>query len=111
MQKKTLQTSFASRIADFEHVLVSFDEDIAKPCFYVNAVKLGKDCIYHITNLGVMVVDHGVFKRLQKVFLKLEVWQFLFLQEPHRELTKRIQSENSNMRVVVAANLRSTSEW
>jgi hypothetical protein len=64
MRKKTLQTSFSSRIADSGHVLVSFDEDIARPCHCVNTVKLGKDGFHHIANLGIMVVGHGVFKRL-----------------------------------------------
>ena len=46
-----------------------------------------------------------MFKRFEKVFLKLEARQFFYLQEPHRKLTKRIQGEKNDRCVGMAANL------
>ena len=50
-------------------------------------------------------MDHGVFKRPQEVFLELEMWQLLLLQEAHRQLPQRIEREKADMGVLVTADL------
>jgi hypothetical protein len=60
---------------------------------------------YHVSNLGILVMNHGVLKRLQKVLLKFEMRQLFLLKKSHRKLTKRIQSKKSDVRVIVATNL------
>jgi hypothetical protein len=51
-------------------------------------------------------MNHGVFKRLQEILLKFEMREFLFLQEPHRQLAQRVQSKEANMRIIVTTNLK-----
>ena len=50
-------------------------------------------------------MDHGVFKRPQEVLLELEMWQLLLLQETHGQLTESIERKESNVGVLVAADL------
>lgn len=61
--------------------------------------------IYHVSDLGVLIVSHSVFKRFEKILLEFEVGQLFFFQKTHRKLTKRIQSKESNMWIVVTADL------
>ena len=50
-------------------------------------------------------MDHGVFERPQEVFLELEMWQLLLFQEAHGQLTESIERKESNVGVLVAADL------
>ena len=50
-------------------------------------------------------MNHRMLKGFQEVFLELEMGQFFLLQEPHSKLTKSIEGEEGNMRIVVTANL------
>ena len=59
----------------------------------------------HVTRVRVGVVDHGVLERLEEVLLKLEVRELVLLQEAHRQLAKRVQREEADVRAVVAADL------
>ena len=50
-------------------------------------------------------MDHGVLERLEKILLELEVRQLLLLQEAHRQLPQRVQREEADVRITVAAHL------
>ena len=64
---------------------------------------------HHISDIRIIIVDHRILEGLQEVLLKLEVRQFFLLQEAHGQLPQRIKSEESNVWIVVAANLQSFS--
>lgn len=59
----------------------------------------------HVSSVGVVVVNHGVFERFEEVFLELEIGEFLLFEETHSELTKRVESEEGNLRVGVTGDL------
>lgn len=55
-------------------------------------------------------MNHRVLEGFQKVLLELEVRQLLFLQEPHGQLTERIQSEECDVGIIMATDLILTSQ-
>lgn len=107
-QRRKRQTSFATLNAYFVLELGSFAVGIVIPaqkgCQVASKAYTYKNR-YHVSNLGILVVYHCVLKRFQEVFLKFEMRQLLLLKESHRKLAKRIQSENTNVRVIVATHL------
>lgn len=50
-------------------------------------------------------MNHSILKRLQEIFLELEMGQFCFLQKTHRKLAQCVQRKEPYVRVVMAANL------
>jgi hypothetical protein len=60
---------------------------------------------YHIPDLRIRVVRHGVLEGSQEIFLKLEMGQFLLFEEPHSKLSQGIEGKKSDMGVTVAADL------
>ena len=50
-------------------------------------------------------MSHSVLERLEEVLLELEVRELLLLQEAHRELAQRVEREEADVRVTVAADL------
>jgi len=60
---------------------------------------------YQLPDIWIRVVNHRVLEGFQEVLLELEMRQLFLLQETHGELSEGIQCEESNMRVIVTANL------
>lgn len=102
------QTSSANQIACCALALGSSVEGIAKPTRIIrkDASSNVTKKLYHVADLWVIVVDHCVFKWLQKVLLELEMGQFFLFQKAHGELSERVQGEESNMRVIMTTYLR-----
>ena len=50
-------------------------------------------------------MNHRVLEGFQEVFLELEMRQLFLLQETHGKLSEGIQCKESNMGVIMTANL------
>jgi hypothetical protein len=50
-------------------------------------------------------VNHGKLEWLEEVFLEFEVWQLLFFQEPHSQLSQSVEGKIADVNIAVAANL------
>ena len=83
-RQRTRRTWFSNQSAGFAPELESFDGDIGEPKdinWMLNMLEI--QLTYHIADIRVGVVNHGVFERLQEVLLEHEMGQFLLLQETH----------------------------
>lgn len=75
-----------------------------------NRVAVEYQDTHHVADIGVGVVDHGIFERPQEVLLELEVCELFLLQEAHGQLTKSVQGEEPDVRVLVATHLQTNYE-
>ena len=71
----------------------------------INMRTHSKEGSYKVANFRVLIMNHGIFKGFQEVFLKLKMRQFLLLQESHSKLAKRVKSKACNMRIIMTADL------
>lgn len=60
---------------------------------------------YHVANIWVGVVDHRVLKRPEEILLELEMRELLLFQKAHSQLTEGVESEKSDMRVIMTTHL------
>lgn len=59
----------------------------------------------HVSRFWVRIMHHGILERLQEVLLEIEVCQFLLLQEAHRQLSERVESQERNVCIGMTAYL------
>jgi len=50
-------------------------------------------------------MNHRILEWFEEVLLELEVGHLLFLQEPHRQLTKGVEREEADVGVAMRADL------
>ena len=60
---------------------------------------------HHLPRIRVLIVHDGVFERTEKIFLEAEMRQLLLLQKVHRQLSERVEREEADIGVVMAAHL------
>ncbi len=61
---------------------------------------------YHISNVRIRIVRHGVLKRSQEILLELEMGQLFLLEEPHSKLPQRVEGKEPDMGVAMTADLQ-----
>jgi hypothetical protein len=61
---------------------------------------------YHISNLRIRIVRHGVLERSQEILLEPEVGQLLLFEEPHSKLPERIEGKEPDMGITMTTDLR-----
>ena len=61
---------------------------------------------YHISNLRIRIVRHGILERSQEILLELEVRQLLLFEEPHSKLPQRVEGKEPDMGITMTTDLR-----
>lgn len=59
----------------------------------------------HVASVHVGVVDHGVLERAEEILLELEIGELLLLEEVRGHLSERVEGEEADLDVGVAADL------
>ena len=94
------------------HILDASLDHLLKALEYLNetislcAIPDGILRSYHISNLRIRIVRHGVLERSQEILLELEMGQLLLFEEPHSKLPQRVEGKEPNMGITMTADLQ-----
>jgi len=66
---------------------------------------------YHIPDLRIRIMHHGVLEGSQEILLELEMGQLFLFEEPHSKLSQGVEGKESHMGVTMAADLRHSWHW